>query len=74
MMKHNDQHYRPSGAKSNVTISDASIVFEHPDNEDDENDGRMSRRAQTIHINRNNNKRTNEINIQHISPIKSHSE
>jgi hypothetical protein len=71
-MKHSEQ-YRSSGTRPNVTISDASIVYEHPDNEDTngENEYRQSRLTQTI---QNKNRRTNDINIQHISPIKSYSE
>ena len=71
-MKHSEQ-YKQSGVKPNVTISDASIVYEHPNNEEtnDENDYLKSRLIHTI---QHRNRRKTDINIQHISPIKSCSE
>ena len=69
----NSEQYRSSGTKPNVTISDASIVYEHPDN-DDTNGENEYRKSRLTHTMQHKTRRTADINIQHISPIKSYSE
>jgi hypothetical protein len=72
-MKVSEQQFRQQPVtRSNLTMSDASIVFDHHDNEvKNYADLNFNRRNQLTKVNQvAKNKRT-DINIQHISPIKS---